>query len=324
MSPLFALEFISPRRLWLLVAVAGLAALYVFVQLRRKQYAVRFTNVDLLDKIAPKRPGWRRHMVAAFFISTFLFQVVAFAGPQRLGRVPRERATVILALDVSLSMEATDVAPSRIEGAKEAAKVFLEQVPPKINVGLVTFNQRAIIRVAPTIDRDLVVRAIDGLQLGTGTAIGDAIISSLEALKSAPTDETGTQPPAVIVLMSDGKTTYGTPDSEAIQRAKDVGIAVSTIAFGTQGGTIRNPESSGGRLNVPVDEEALRRIAVETQGEFFDAQSTEELKSIYSNLGSAVGYEKVPREVTRWFVGLALIAGIITAALSLLWFQRLP
>lgn len=323
MSPIFALDFLAPERLWLLAALAALAAIYVALQFRRRQYAVRFTNVELLDRVAPKRPGWRRHLVAALFLSAFAAQIVAFAGPQRLGRVPRERATVILAIDTSLSMEATDVEPSRLVGAKEAAKAFLDEVPSRINVGLVSFNGRAIIRVAPSLDRDLVRTAIDSLQLGQGTAIGDAILSSLEALKSAPADETGTQPPAAVVLMSDGKTTIGTPDSEASRVAKESGIPVSTIAFGTNSGTIRNPDT-GARQAVPVDAEALQRIADATGGEFFDAQSTEELKSIYTNIGSAIGYEKAPREITRWFVGLALLAGLATAALSLAWFQRLP
>ena len=222
------------------------------LQWRRRHYAVRFTNVDLLDKIAPKRPGWRRHLVACAFLLTGAFQVVAFAGPQTMSRIPRERATVMLAIDVSLSMDATDVEPSRIEGAKEAALSFLDTVPPKINIGLVSFNSRAIILVPPSTDRDRVRTAINNLTLGNGTAIGDAILSSLEALKAAPPDEQGTQPPAAIVLLSDGKTTVGTPDSEAARIAAEAGVPVSTIAFGTRRRTHPQPRT-GTFISVPVD-----------------------------------------------------------------------
>jgi Ca-activated chloride channel family protein len=323
MTPVFALDFISPQRLWLMLAVGVVAAVYVALQWRRRHYAVRFTNVALLDKVAPKRPGWRRHLVAALFIATGALQVVAFAGPQKQSRIPRERATVILAIDTSLSMDATDVDPSRIAGAKEAALAFVEAVPPKINIGLVSFNARAIILVPPSTDRDRVRTAINGLSLGNGTAIGDAILSSLEALKAAPPDEQGTQPPAAIVLLSDGKTTVGTPDSEAARIAAEAKVPISTIAFGTPDGRIRSPDT-GTYISVPVDEEALHRIADATGGSFFGAKSTDELKSIYANIGSAVGYEKAPREITRYFVGLAMLAGLMTAALSLAWFQRLP
>lgn len=323
MTPVFALDFISPMRLWLLLVIAALAGIYAALQWRRRHYAVRFTNVELLDRVAPKRPGWRRHIVAALFLATGALQIVAFAGPEKMSRIPRERATVMLAIDVSLSMDATDVEPSRLVGAQEAALSFLDAVPEKINIGLVSFNSRAIILVPPSTDRDRVRTAIDNLTLGNGTAIGDAILSSLEALKAAPPDEQGTQPPAAIVLLSDGKTTVGTPDSEAARIAAEAGVPVSTIAFGTQEGRIRSPDS-GGFIPVPVDEEALSRIADATGGASFGAESTEELKSVYANIGSAVGYEKAPREITRLFVGMAMVAGLMTAALSLAWFQRLP
>ena len=323
MTPVLALDFIAPQRLWLLLAVGVLAGIYVALQWRRRHYAVRFTNVELLDKVAPKRPGWRRHLVALLFLATCAFQVVAFAGPETMSRIPRERATVILAIDVSLSMDATDVEPSRIAGAKEAALSFLDTVPSKINIGLVSFNSRSIILVPPSTDRDRVRTSIGNLTLGNGTAIGDAILSSLEALKAAPPDEEGTQPPAAIVLLSDGKTTVGTPDSEAARVAAEAGVPVSTIAFGTQDGRIRSPDT-GTFISVPVDEEALSRIADTTGGASFGAQSTAELKSIYADIGSAVGYEKAPREITRLFVGLSMLAALMTAALSLTWFQRLP
>ncbi len=318
-----ALEFSEPVRLWLLAGVAALLAAYVGVQFTRRKYAVRFTNLALLDKVAPKGPGIRRHVVAAGFLLCVGLQVLAFAGPQRVERVPRERATIMLAIDVSLSMQATDVQPSRIEGAKEAAKTFLDQLPAKFNVGLVSFSRTAVVKVAPTKDHQQVLAAIDALQLGEGTAIGDAIVASLDAIKTVPADEEGTPPPAVIIVMSDGKTTYGTPDDIATARAAEAGVPVSTIAFGTPDGTITLP-SERTPVAVPADREALKKIADDSGGKAYDAESTAELKQVYKGIGSSVGYVEERRSVVGWFVGLALIAAMLTALGSLAWFQRLP
>lgn len=318
-----AIEFSEPVRLWLLAAVAGLLAAYVAVQFTRRKYAVRFTNLALLDKVAPKGPGIRRHVVAAGFLVCIGLQVLAFAGPQRIERVPRERATVMLAIDVSLSMQATDVAPSRIEGAKEAAKAFLDELPAKFNVGLVSFSRTAVVKVSPTKDHQQILAAIDTLQLGEGTAIGDAIVASLDAIKSVPADEEGTPPPAVIIVMSDGKTTYGTPDELATARAAEAGITVSTIAFGTPDGTITLP-SERTPVAVPADREALAKIANDSGGTAYDAETTAELKEVYQGIGSSVGYVEEQRSIVGWFVGLALLAAMVTALGSLAWFQRLP
>ena len=320
---MLALTFSQPVRLWLLVAVVGLLAAYVVLQVVKRGYAVRFTNLDLLDKVAPSRPGWRRHAVATAFLAGIALQVVAFAGPQRTERVPRERATVMLAIDTSLSMQATDASPSRLEGAKQAAMSFVDQLPPKLNVGLVSFSGIATVKVPPAQDRSLVRNAISTLELGEGTAIGDAILASLEAIKTVPPDEEGTPPPAVIILMSDGKTTKGTPNEVAAAKARDTGVAVWTIAFGTQSATITVPQEPI-PIPVPVDKPALAAIADQTGGKSYDAESTQELKAVYQGIGSSVGYVKVPRSITGWFVALALVAGLLTAAGSLLWFSRLP
>jgi Ca-activated chloride channel family protein len=318
-----AMVFDSPVRLWLLLAVAALGIIYAVLQAGRRHYAVRFTNLDLLDKVAPKSPGWRRHVVALTFLGAIALQVVAFADPQRTERVPKERATVVLAIDVSLSMMADDVSPNRLEGAKEAAKQFVEQLPAKLNLGLVAFSGVAAVKVTPTQDREAVLAAIDNLSLGEGTAIGDAILASLSAIETVPADDEGTTPPAVIILMSDGKTTKGTPDSDAAAQAGEAGVAVSTIAFGTEGGTITLPEEPV-PIPVPVDEEALAAVAEATGGSTYDAQSTEELKEVYQGIGSSVGYVEERHSIAGWFVGLALLAALLTAALSLTWFSRLP
>jgi Ca-activated chloride channel family protein len=317
------MTFLSPLRLWLLLAVVLLAAGYVVLQFRRKKYAVRFTNTQLLDTVAPKRPGWRRHVPATIFLLALSSMVVAFAQPARDVQVPRERATVIMALDTSLSMAAEDVEPSRFEAAKDSAKQFADLLPPKINLGLVTFDGTAVIRVNPTTDRAVIKQAIDKLELNEATAIGDAIVASLASIETVLPDEDGTTAPARIILMSDGETTVGTPEEDAIAKAQEAEVPVSTIAFGTAEGFIEIPEEPF-PIPVPPDEEALQNIADQTEGAFFSAGSAEALDKVYEDIGTSVGYETEQREITVWFVGLALALMMATAAFSLAWFSRLP
>lgn len=317
------MSFLNPERLWLLVLVVGLATAYLLLQRRRTVYAVRFTNLELLDRVAPKRPGWRRHVPAVAFLLAISTLVVAFARPTRQERVPRERATIIMAIDTSLSMEATDVAPSRIEAAKVAAAAFVDLLPPKINLGLVAFNGNASLKVAPTTDRDQVRNAIANLQLGQRTAIGEAIFTSLDAIAQVPPDDKGTPAPARIVLMSDGSTTDGRPNDEAVQAANEQGVPVSTIAFGTAEGTVTLPDQPI-PVNVPVDKDALKAIADATQGKFYEAASEGELKSVYADIGSSVGYTTEEREATGLWVGISLVMLFATAGISLTWFSRLP
>ncbi len=319
------MSYLEPSRLWLLVAVGALAVIYVVMQQRRKQYAVRFTNIALLEAVAPKRPGWRRHATAIAFLVAIAALVVAFAKPAHDEKIPRERATVELAIDTSLSMKATDVAPTRIEAAKTAAKLFVDQLPPKINVGLVSFDAGAREDVPPTTDHDKVKRAIDRLSLHERTAIGDAIVTSLDAIKQqAALDDVGNDViPARIVLMSDGKTTSGRPDEEGIAAAQEAKVPVSTIAFGTDAGEITVPQETA-PIPVPVDRQALRVIADQTGGSFFTATTASELKKVYTDIGSSIGFDIEQREITQWFVAAALLAMLATAAMSLAWFNRLP
>lgn len=320
---LFAVAFLDPWRLWLLLGVVALVVVYVLVQRRSRAYALRFTNLDLLASVAPKRPGWRRHATAAVYTLALAALVVAFARPTWDTRVPRERATVMMAIDTSLSMEATDVKPSRVEAAQAAASSFLDQVPSTVNVGLVTFNGDAIVRVAPTTDRDAVRRALQDLQLGERTAIGDAIETSLSALSSVPPADDGSAVPAAIVLMSDGTTTTGTPDAQAARDAQQQGVPVSTIAFGTDQGSITVP-GGGGVVPVPVDKKALKTIADSTNGRFYEATTESQLKDVYASIGSSVGYTTEQTEVTAWFVGGSLVLLFVAGGLSLAWFSRLP
>ena len=318
-----AVTFQVPVRLWLLLGVAALAITYVATAARRRTYAVRFTNLALLDSVAPKRPGWRRHVPAALLLLALAGMVGAFAKPTAGRRVPRERATVIVAIDTSLSMQSNDVAPSRIEAAKTAAKAFLDILPPRLNVGLVTFNGNAELRVAPTRNRDAVRTAINQITLGERTAIGEAIFTSLDAIAASEGPNGQNKVPARIVLMSDGTTTTGRPDAQATAAARKAHVPVSTIAFGTPDGTINLPGQDA-PIAVPVDPNALDRIANTTGGTAFSAATGAELKKIYSDIGSSIGYTTVQSDVSGTFVGVSLLVLFAAAALSQLWFSRLP
>lgn len=317
------MNFIDPTRLWGLLVVVAVVGLYVAAQIRRRTYTVRFTNVELVSTVAPRRPGWRRHVPATLFLATLALLTVAWARPTASTDVPEERATVVLAVDVSLSMEATDISPNRLEAAREAALDFLDVVPPELNVGLVTFSGVATISVPPTTDRELVAEALDRMELAERTAIGEAIFASLDAIDLVPPGPDDEAAPAAIVLMSDGATTSGRPNEVAAEAAVQQGVPVSTIAFGTDGGTITLPEEPM-PIPVPVDRPALEDIAATTDGDYYSAVTAEELEQIYIDIGSSVGMTTEEREITTWFVGGALLALLATGALSLVWFSRLP
>ena len=327
-----ALEYLAPQWLWLLCVVGGLAVLYLVLQWRRRStYSVRFTNLELLDSVAPKRPGWRRHVVATLFLLSMTVLVVALARPTREEAAPLG-PTLVLAIDTSLSMQATDVDPNRIEAAQEAADELVGGLSENVRVGLISFNGNATIQVAPTTDHGAVQDAIGGLELAEFTAIGEAIYAGLDAIQLAeqeqpePEDTDGDgeveAPDSQIVVMSDGETTTGRPDVQAAQAASDAGIPVSTIAFGTEGGTIEIPGE--GEVDVSVNEQALQAIADNTGGDFFTATTGEELAEAFADIGGTVDSETVVREVGTWFLGLGLVLLVVTSALSLLWFSRLP
>lgn len=315
------MSFLAPERLLLFVALAALVITYVLLQRRRSRFAARFTNLDLLEKVAPTRPGWRRHLPALAFALTVGLLVTGFAKPVADVRVPREQATIMLALDVSGSMEAEDVAPNRLEAAKQGASAFLDQLPERFNVGLVAFSGTASVVVAPTTDRQDVRNGIDGLTIGPRTAIGEGVFSSLSAITSFGAQYGDRTPPARIVLLSDGSNTAGRSPEEAAERAAAVGVPVSTIAYGTPNGFIVQGDQ---RVPVPVDGPALRQLAESTGGQFYEAASSDELRTVYEDIGSSIGYRIEEREVSAWFAGLALAFACLAAVGSLLWFSRLP
>ncbi|GHH46978.1 Ca-activated chloride channel family protein [Streptomyces umbrinus] len=312
----------SPGWLLLLVPLALLIGAYLLVQRRRGRYAVRFTNLELLDKVAPRRPGWRRHVPAAAFCGTLALLVVGFARPTTEVQVPRERATIVVAFDVSASMEATDVEPTRFEAAQSAALAFVDQLPERFNAGLVPFSGSATVAVPPTTDRGALRSAIERLTTGEGTAIGEAVVAARDAVRMLDREAETKPPPAHIVLLSDGSNTTGRSVESAAREAAGDKIPVSTIAYGTESGTIDLP--SGDTVSVPVDGPALRGLASSTGGDFHEAATGEELQEVYEDIGSSVGHRTEEREIWQWFVAAGLLTALATAATSLLWFSRLP
>jgi Ca-activated chloride channel family protein len=315
------IRFLAPWWLLTVLPVLLAAGFYVLRQFRRRQYAMRFTNVDLLRTLAPRGLGWRRHLSALAFLLSLLGLSLAIARPSVDQKEPLERATVILAIDVSLSMEADDVSPTRIEAAQEAAKSFVKELPASYNLGLVSFAKSANVLVSPTKDRDQVIAGIDGLQLAEATATGEAVFTSLDAIKSVPADGAAGAPPARIVLLSDGYRTSGRSIEEAATAASQANVPVSTIAFGTDQGVV---DIRGALQRVPVDRVSLQELADKTKGYYYQAASVSELKKVYEDMGSSIGHRVQPREVTQWYAGFALLSGLCAAALSLLWTSRLP
>ncbi|MBW0109660.1 VWA domain-containing protein [Pseudonocardia oceani] len=329
--------FSAPWWLLLLLVVAVLAAGYVVLLRRRRRDVVRFTNLELLDRVAPHRPGWYRHLPAAALITALAVLTIALAGPQAEARVPRNRATVVLVIDVSLSMQATDVEPSRLAAAQSAAKDFADQLTPGVNLGLVAFAGTAAVLVSPTVERDPVKRAIDGLRLSESTATGEAIFAAMQSVETfsqaiAGTGEEG-PPPARIVLMSDGKQTVpdsgnGPPEEEprgsftAARSAAEAGIPVSGISFGTRFGTIEL--EPGESTSVAVDDASMRTIAELSGGQFFTAASEDELRQVYDELGEQIGYEVRRVDTSRpWLAGGVLLL-VVGVGAGLVLGRRLP
>ncbi|MGM1065006.1 VWA domain-containing protein [Saccharothrix sp. Mg75] len=316
--------FTAPWWFLLLVAVAAVAALYVVLQRVLRKRTLRFANLSMLEKVAPKRQGWYKHVPAALLLVAFILLTVALAGPTAEQKVPRNRATVMLVIDTSLSMKATDVKPSRLEAAQVAAKSFADGLTPGINLGLISFAGSATVLVAPTTDRGAVTSSIDGLKLAQSTATGDAIVAALAAIDSFGKVVGGADgpPPARVVLMTDGKETVGTRKAfDAAEDAKKAGIPISTISFGTEEGVV---EIEGRRQDVPVDDDSMKEIAKLSGGEFFKAASAEELRRVYDTLGEQIGYEKKQSDASRPWVALGTVLGLLAVAGALVFGQRLP
>ncbi|PZS13040.1 MAG: VWA domain-containing protein [Pseudonocardiales bacterium] len=317
------MKFLSPTWLWLFVAVAALLGGYVYLQLRRSKYVARFSNLELLGSVAPRRPGWRRHLTFALLLAGLCVLTIGVARPSAAVRVARDRATVVMAIDVSLSMQASDVLPTRLEAAQQAAKSFVDILPARINLGLVSFGGNASALVAPTVDRDVIKVAIDKLQLQESTAIGEAVFTSLDAVRifsQATTAKGDKPPPARIVLLSDGANNKGRTVSEAVLAARKAGVQVSTIAFGTDTGTVT---VDGRTIPVPADTITLSRLARDTGGSYHAAHSVQELESVYSDIGTQIGYTTQRRDVSWRFLAIGLLFALAAGGTSMLWAGRL-
>ncbi|GLZ52359.1 VWA domain-containing protein [Actinomycetospora sp. NBRC 106378] len=310
--------FSHPWWLLALVVVAALTAAYVVNERRRRRNTMRFTNLGVLEKIAPKRPGRLRHAPVALVLVALTCLVVALAGPLATEQVPRNRATVMLAIDVSLSMRATDVSPSRLQTAQQAATEFVDQLPPGINLGLVSFAGTATVLVSPTRDRETVKRAISTLQLAESTATGEAIQASLASIRSVASQIQGPEepPPGRIILLSDGKQTIPS-DLEAprgaftaADQAKQQSVPISAISFGTDYGEI---EIEGRPVPVPVADSDMQEIARRSGGDFSKAATQQDLRATYDTLREQIGYES--QEVDTG--GDWLLAGAILVVIGL-------
>lgn len=315
------MTFLSPGRLALLALVPLLVLAYVLLQRRRAKYAVRFTNLSLLAQVAPRSPGWRRHVAAGLFLVMMTLMIVAFARPAGSVKVPRDRATVMVAIDVSLSMEARDVPPTRFEAAKAAARKFIEDLPTRFNVGVVGFAGSANVVAAPTTDRETAIASIDQLVLAKRTAIGEAVYTSLQAIRSFDAAASQDPPPAHIVLLSDGDNTSGRSVNEAIDAALATEVPVSTIAFGTPYGTV---EIEGETTPVEVNKLTLRTLAEGSNGRAYEAADGGQLSEVYADIGSSLGWRTEHRDISARFTGIALLFAFAAGGASLAWFSRLP
>ncbi|MGW3992802.1 VWA domain-containing protein [Amycolatopsis sp. NPDC004772] len=321
--------FAAPWWFLLLIAVAAVAIGYVLAQRARRKRTMRFANLDLLEKVAPKSQGWVRHVPAVLIVLSLLLLTVALAGPTAEQKVPRNRATVMLVIDVSLSMEATDVAPTRLQAAQEAATSFARNMTPGINLGLISFAGTATVLVNPTTDRNGVIKAIENLKLAQSTATGEGIFAALQSVESFSSVVGGADgpPPARIVLMSDGKQTV--PEDlyaarggyTAAQAAKQAGVPISSISFGTTHGSVTIDDK---QQPVSVDDESLREIARLSGGDFYKAASAEELKKVYADLGEQIGYELKDADASKPWVVVGTLILMLGAAASLFFGQRLP
>jgi Ca-activated chloride channel family protein len=315
------LDFMRPERLWWLVMIPLLVGLYVFLLWRRRRRS-RPHAITNLDRVLPKQQAWKRHVAVGAAVLALAALNVAFAQPKGEVSVPRERATIVMAIDVSRSMIAEDVAPNRLAAAKSAAQDFLQMLPTGFNVALVSFAGTAAVVVPPTTDRGVVSAAIENLQVAPSTAIGEGIYSSLDAMAQAPPDpnDPKSTAPGAIVLLSDGYTNVGRPSDQAAQQSKKQNIPIYTIAYGTENGYVEN---EGRREPVPVNPAELAQISRISGGKAFTAGSSGQLKDVYSSIAHQVGYMKVDQEVTEAYAGYALgfavLAAIAVISLGARW-----
>ncbi len=344
-------SFLWPQFLWLLLALPVLVLLYVWVQRRRKKLAVRYASLSIVRQALGKGPGWRRHLPPLLLLLALAALILASARPTAVVSLPSNQQTIILAMDVSASMRATDVEPNRLVAAQEAAKTFLKELPRDIKVGIVAFAGSAQVAQGPTLNREDLVSAIDRFQLQRATATGNAIVISLStlfpkagielqqlslermrggvgrSLDQAPPkqDEFVPVPPGsyttgAIVMLTDGQRTTGVDPLDAAKMAADRGVKVYTVGVGTVDGEIIGFE--GWSMRVRLDEETLKTIAQKTAAEYFYAGTAHDLKRVYQNLSSRLTLEKKETEVSALFALAGALLALLAGGLSVWWFGR--
>jgi Ca-activated chloride channel family protein len=317
-------SFAWPLVLLGLLAVPAIVALYVYRERRRRSAGGGFTNPALLPNVVAGAPGLRRHLPPAVLLVALAALIVGIARPHATVSTPVEEATVVLAVDVSRSMTARDVRPTRLAAARSAARAFLRKVPEKFRVGVVSFASRAVVALPPTDDRELVEESLTQLRSGEGTALGDAVALSARIAQSRRTS-VGTVPPAAVLLISDGANEGGrlTP-AAAVQRARSRRVSVYTVVVGTANGRVERSLTGGYReiIRVPPSPDTLRRIALGTGGRFFTATNDTRLRQVYERLGSKLSRKTESREITDFFAGGSAALMLVGGALSAFWFRR--
>jgi Ca-activated chloride channel homolog len=317
-------SFGAPLILLGLALLPVLALAYGRYQRTRGRAAAAFSAPHLAASVTPTRPGWRRHIPMLAFALALSLILIAAAKPQTTVAVPVEHASILLMTDVSGSMEAQDVQPSRLVAARRAGTTFVDGVPKQVNVGVMAFNQTPTILQSPTTDRLAVKSALQRLRASGGTATGDAVRAAVRTLTATP-GPTGKPPPAAIVLLSDGKSVKGVAPLTAAQEAGKRHIPIYTVALGTASGTITVPRQGGGTEThqVPPDPATLRQMSAASGGQAFQAADAQRLSQVYERLGSQLGRKNEPRQISSLFAAAALAFLLAGAALTLRWFGRL-
>ena len=336
------MSFLWPEALWLLLVLPACVAAYFFI-LKRRKSALQFANLSLLKGAMGKHLQWRRHLPPALMLLALGAMIAAIARPAAIVTLPSSHETVVLAIDVSGSMRAHDVEPSRLEAAQAAAREFVAQQPRSTRIGVVAFAGSAALVQPPTTNRTDILAAIQNLQLQNATAVGSGLLVSLKAIfpqqvfevadprmRSAGAGASsrsdfqpvapGSYTAAAIILLSDGQTTAGPDPVEVARLAAARGVRVFTVGVGTEGGQIVTGE--GWSMRVRLDEEALKAIADLTRAEYFYAGNAGDLKKVYQSLRSKLVLEKKETEITALFSALAALTVLLSAGLSLLWFNR--
>ena len=340
------MTFIWPEMLWSLLAVPLLIALYFWMLRRRKKTALRYASLSLVKEAIGAGLAWRRHLPPALLLTAITALLIAMARPAAVVTLPSAEKTIVLAIDVSGSMAATDVLPDRLTAAKEAAKAFIAELPRSVRIAVVQFAGTAAVVQAPTLSRDDVVAAIDRFQLQRGTAIGSGLVLSLatlfpdagidlsqitgqRAMPPAPGDAPkpefvavapGSYSSAAIILLTDGQRTTGPDPIDAAKMAADRGVRVYTVGVGTKEGEIIGFE--GWSMRVRLDEETLKSIATLTRADYFYAGTAQDLKQVYQRLSTRMIVEKKETEISALFAAFAALLVMAAAGLSLWWFGR--